>query len=282
MTSVLYTIISENAIISFCTGGEILVEKRQAVVYDRGSEVIFVEKRGLSQEALKAIACVTMLLDHIGATMVQGYTLRIIGRVAFPIFCFLMAEGAFYTKNPRKYCFRLVVGMLLSEIPFDLAFRQKLTWEYQSVMVTLLIGFLVVEILQNTRFDLIKLLAVGGGFALAEWANTDYGGYGVLLVVLFSQSRGKLWLQTVLVALFAWMMNSIRIPVFGYFIPIEMFAVFAMIPIALYSGRKATSGKVVQWGFYLFYPVHLTVLIFVRMLVLHQRPLETLMKMLGR
>lgn len=239
------------------------------------------EKRGLSQEALKAIACITMLLDHIGATMVRGYTLRIIGRIAFPIFCFLMAEGAYHTKNPRKYCFRLVIGMLLSELPFDLAFRLKPTWEYQSVMVTLLLGFVVVEIIQNTRCDLLKLLAVGGGFALAEWANTDYGGCGVLLIVLFSQTRGKLWLQTIMLLLFAWVLNSARIPVGGYIIPIEMFSVLAMVPIALYSGRKATSSKVVQWGFYLFYPVHLTVLVFVRMLLLHQNPLEQLVKMLG-
>lgn len=238
-------------------------------------------ERGLPQEALKVIACMTMLLDHIGATMVRGYTLRIIGRIAFPIFCFLMAEGAYYTKNPRKYCLRLVIGMLLSELPFDLAFRLKPTWEYQSVMVTLLLGFVAVEVIQNTKYDIVKLLAAGGGFALAEWAKTDYGGFGVLLVVLFSQTRGKLWLQTVLLAMFAWMMNSIRIPVWGFSVPIEMFAVLAMIPIALYSGKKTTSSKAVQWGFYLFYPVHLTALVFVRMLVLHQDPLNQLIKMLG-
>lgn len=222
-----------------------------------------------------------MLLDHIGATMVRGYPLRIIGRIAFPIFCYLMAEGAYYTKNSRKYCIRLVIGMLLSELPFDLAFRGKPTWEYQSVMVTLLLGFVVVEIIQNTRYDLVKLLAVGGGFALAEWANTDYGGCGVLLVVLFSQTRGKLWLQTVMLVLFSWILNSVRVPVLGYDIPIELFSVFAMIPIARYSGRKATSSRAVQWGFYLFYPVHLTVLVFVRMLVLHQDPIHQMVKMLG-
>ena len=244
------------------------------------AEVKKVRERGLSQEALKGIACLTMLLDHIGATMVQGYTLRIIGRIAFPIFCFLMAEGAFYTKNPYKYGLRLVIGMLLSEIPFDLAFRGKLTWEYQSVMVTLLLGFLTVEIINHSRFDLIKLLAVSVGFALAEWANTDYGGFGVLLVVLFSQTKGKLWLQTVMVAMFSWMMNSFRISVFGLSVPIEMFAVFAMIPIEFYSGKKATSNRAVQWGFYLFYPVHLMALVFVRMLLHHQPVIETLLKML--
>lgn len=237
-------------------------------------------KRGLSQEALKGIACVTMLLDHIGATMVQGYTLRIIGRIAFPIFCFLMAEGTFYTKNPRKYGLRLMVGALLSEIPFDLAFRGKLTWEYQNVMLTLFLGFLTVEIIQKTKFDIVKLLAVSGGFVLAEWANTDYGGFGVLLVVLFSQTRGKLWFQTVLVMMFSWMMNSLKIPVLGMMVPIEMFAVFAMIPIALYSGRKATSSRAVQWGYYLFYPVHLMILVIVRILLRNQTLIETLTRML--
>ena len=81
--------------------------------------------------------------------------------------------------------------------------------------------------------------------------------------------------------LFAWVLNSARIPVGGYLIPIEMFSVLAMVPIALYSGRKATSSKAVQWGFYLFYPVHLTVLVFVRMLVLNQNPINQLAKMFG-
>lgn len=238
------------------------------------------KKRGISQEALKGIACLTMLLDHIGAIMVPGYPLRIIGRIAFPIFCFLMAEGAFYTRNPLKYGMRLVVGILLSEIPFDLAFRQRLTLEYQSVMITLFIGFLVLEIIQNTKNDLIILLAVGGGFALAEWANTDYGGFGVLLVVLFSQTRGQLWLQTVMVAMFSWMVNSLRIPVFGISVPIEMFAVLSMIPIAFYSGKKSFSSKAIQWGFYLFYPVHLTVLIFLRIFINHQPVLKSIIDML--
>lgn len=221
-----------------------------------------------------------MLLDHIGATMVQGYALRIIGRIAFPIFCFLMAEGTFYTKNPRKYGLRLMIGALLSEIPFDLAFRGRLTWEYQNVMLTLFLGFLTVEIIQRTEFDIVKVLAVSGGFALAEWANTDYGGFGVLLVVLFSQTRGKLWFQTIMVAMFSWMINSLKIPVLGILVPIEMFAIFAMIPIALYSGGKVTSNRAVQWGFYLFYPVHLIILVLVRILLWNQPVLETLTRML--
>lgn len=222
------------------------------------------EKKGLSQETLKVIACMTMLLDHVGAMFVRGYTLRIIGRIAFPIFCFLMAEGAYYTKNPRKYALRLLIGALLSEIPFDLAFQHGLTWRSQSVMVTLLLGFLAVEAIQNTQNNLLKLLAVSAGFALGQLLQTDYGGYGVLLIVLFSQARRKWWLQTVLVAMFAWMMDSVPVQVLGMRIPIEMFALLAMLPIGCYSGRKRSDSKVLQWAFYLFYPVHLTVLVVIR------------------
>ena len=102
-----------------------------------------------------------------------------------------------------------------------------------------------------------------------------------MLVVLFSQTREKLWLQTIMVAMFAWMMDSFRITVLGIKIPIEMFAVLAMIPIGFYSGKKVSSNKALQWAFYLFYPLHLTALIFARMLVNHQPVVKTLFRMLG-
>ena len=84
-----------------------------------------------------------------------------------------------------------------------------------------------------------------------------------------------------MVAMFSWMLNSLKIPVFGMMIPIEMFALFAMLPIALYSGNKVTANKALQWGFYLFYPVHLTALVFIRMLLNHQPIAATLLRMLG-
>lgn len=112
------------------------------------------KKSGLSQEMLKIIACVTMLIDHVGATVVESqffvtpfdgiyylyFAMRIIGRVAFPIYCFLLAEGAHYTHDPRRYALRLFVGALLSEPGFDFALFGGWTWEHQSVMVTLLLA----------------------------------------------------------------------------------------------------------------------------------------------
>ncbi len=229
------------------------------IVYDE-PEVRDMEKRGLSQEALKIIACMSMLVDHIGSVFVPGYALRIIGRIAFPIYCFLLAEGAHYTHSSAKYALRLAIGMLLSEIPYDLALKSGLTWRYQSVMVTLLLGYCAIEVIARCRSSLLRLFATAGCYLLAEALNTDYGGYGVLLIVLFSQARGQWWLQTVMLAMVAWLMNSFRINVMGVMIPIEMFALLAMIPIGLYSGKKCTSGKWVQWAFYGFYPLHLAIL----------------------
>lgn len=225
------------------------------------------QKKMLSQEMLKTIACISMLIDHIGSLFIKGYTLRIIGRIAFPIYCFLLAEGVYYTKKPGKYALRLAIGALLSELAFDYAFRSGFTWAKQSVMITLLVGFLAAEVIKNTENSMLKIAVTACAFAFANWAKTDYRGYGVLLIVLFSQSRGNLFLQTVSLTMVAWMMNSLRIPVLGYTIPIEMFALLAMIPIALYSGEKQTNSKVVQWGFYLFYPLHLTILCLVRAII---------------
>lgn len=225
------------------------------------------EKGGISQEGLKIIACLTMLMDHVGAVFYPGQLwIRAVGRIAFPIYCFLLAEGAHYTRNPRKYALRLFIGLLLSELPFDFGLKGCFTLKNQSVMFTLLLGFLAIEAIGYLKNDFAKLLVCAAAIAAGQYLHTDYGGYGVALIILMSQCRGSLVAQTGVLLLIAWAMNSLRWPILGYRIPIEMFAVFAMIPIAFYSGKKATSHPAVQWAFYLFYPVHLAVIAVIRFL----------------
>lgn len=208
----------------------------------------------LSQEGLKAIACAAMLLDHVGAVFFpQNLWLRVIGRVAFPLYCFLLAEGVRHTKNPLRYGLRLLIGLVLAEIPFDLALFGEISFAHQSVMFTLLLAFLAIQAAKRfsgpMRFlGLIPIL-------LAELLQTDYGAMGVLTAVLFYITRNmeeKILLQTLgLLALgFSVFSSSI----------IQFFAVLAMLPISLYSGKKVSSNKILQWGFYLFYPAHLLVL----------------------
>lgn len=218
----------------------------------------------LPQEGLKLIACLSMLLDHIGATLVPGWGLRIVGRIAFPIYCFLLSEGAHYTKKPQKYALRLFLCALLSELPFDLALFGGWGWQHQSVMVTLLLGFGCLWTMEKCANGFLRCLVVVPFALAAEWLNTDYGLGGVLFIALFGLTREaphRLALQALLMAALIWfVMPGARIPILGKRVPIEMFGLLALIPIGLYSGRKVTYSRAVQWAFYLFYPVHLGIL----------------------
>lgn len=222
------------------------------------------QKKGLSQEMLKAIACVTMLMDHIGAVFLPGYCLRVIGRISFPIFCFLLAEGARHTRSPGKYALRLGLGALLSEIPFDLLLYGGITWRHQSVMLTLLIGLLTV--LGMRKLPRTQILLMVLGCLAAELLGADYGGFGVALMGLFALAaeykQGNL-VRFLGMAVIFWVMDSPKVPAMGLNIPIQMFGLLAMVPICLYSGRKVTDSRGVQWAFYLFYPGHLLLLLII-------------------
>lgn len=218
---------------------------------------------GIGQESLKAIACLTMFLDHIGAVFMPGYytyyILRILGRIAFPIYCFLLSEGVHYTQNAGKYALRLGVGAVVSEVPFDLAFYGGLTLAHQNVMLTLLLGFAALEAWKH-RPDWLRLPIVTAFAIAAEWLHTDYGAWGVVLIVAFGvlreQPRWKL-VPTLAVILLA--MDSARVSFLGG-IPIEIFGLLALIPIFLYSGEKRGQGRGVKFLFYCFYPAHLLLL----------------------
>lgn len=239
------------------------------------------KKLTVSQEGLKLTATLTMLIDHIGATLVYAaylaawnagdYTrsnamaelyqlMRIIGRIAFPIYCFLLVEGFHYTRNIKKYITRLGIGMLLSEIPFDLAFSGFIDWTSSSVMVTLLLGCLMMMAMRKVK-GFWKLVVILPFFLLAELLGTDYAGNGIALIAMLALTKGlpreKLWRTAGFVVLL-WFGVTIQLgPVE---IPMELFGLIGLIPMFLYDGKKLTRSKWVQWAFYLFYPVHLFVL----------------------
>lgn len=238
-------------------------------------------KRGLSQEGLKWIACVTMLIDHVGAVVVEAlFTLeassggsyarelltlyemmRTVGRLAFPIYCFLLTEGAHHTRNPSRYALRLAVAAILSELPYDLAFYGEWTIYHQNVMLTLLLGFCALELMKRCPNIALKLLAAIPFMLLADHLNTDYGGDGVLLIALFALTRElpHRWLWHMLAIWFVFSPSHVMMVNWlgGITITIQEWAVLAAVPISLYSGEKRSHSKVQQWAFYLFYPVHL-------------------------
>ena len=133
------------------------------------------EKRaGLSAMTLKYIAMATMLVDHMGYVLFPWILwLRCVGRIAFPIFAFQIAEGCIRTHDRRRYALRLLLFAVLTEVPFDLVFSGRpLDPSYQNVLWTLLAGALVcwaADWAQRTP-DALHLLAATAAFdgALGE------------------------------------------------------------------------------------------------------------------
>ena len=220
--------------------------------------------RGISQEVLKSIACLTMLLDHIGAVFFPGSVLRDIGRLSFPVFCFLLTEGFYHTRSRGRYALRLAAAAVLAELPFDFAFFGRIYWGHQNVMLTLLLGFLAVWAAVGMQKGIAGWLLAAGCVIAAELLCADYGGAGVLLILMLALTRelpGKNWIRSCLMLFLFALMPSITLVRLGSVaITQQMLGALAMVPIALYSGEKRTASKGVQLGFYLFYPLHLAVL----------------------
>lgn len=220
-------------------------------------------RKRIPQEGLKLIACLSMLIDHAAAIFNWGLRWRAIGRLAFPIYCFLLVEGVYHTRDSKKYALRLAISAVISEIAFDFAFYGRCVWQSQNVMLTLLLGVLALETMKRCPSLLLKILAVIPFAVVADALNTDYRWYGVLMVALFGLARefpGKWLLLTAGMALLAARMTGATVMILGISVPLQMFTLLSLLPISLYSGEKLTRNKAAQWGFYLFYPVHMVLL----------------------
>lgn len=225
---------------------------------------------GLSGSSLKLIAIITMFIDHIGATLGKKmmllrpdsdfwtafyYIFRIVGRISFPIFCFLLVEGFIHTKNTRKYGLRLFIAAIISEVPFDLCIYGKLIdLEHQNVMFTLLIGLLVMHIItrygSNLRYGMtIKISAILFGMLLAYFTGCDYGDWGIMVIVALFLLHDRFVERDILCSVLMLLTGRL-----------EMAAIGALVPIHLYNGKRGINMKL---PFYLFYPVHLIVLWFI-------------------
>lgn len=208
----------------------------------------------LDGTVLKLIACLSMFIDHLGAVCFSGMMgFRIIGRLAFPIYCFLLVEGAVHTRNMKKYILRMGIFALISEVPFDLAFYHRLVYMgHQNVFFTLGLGLLAIWFLEHPieQLDipdvLYKLLVIIAAGLIAEFFNTDYGFTGIAVICIFYYLRGQPQLKYPIAVILLAAMGGV-----------EVYAVLALIPILLYNGQRGRQTKVMQYGFYIFYPTHL-------------------------
>lgn len=221
-------------------------------------------KFGISQEGLKLIACVTMLIDHIGAVFFPPMIwFRLIGRISFPIYCFLLAEGIHHTRSPLKYGLRLLLVAVISELPYDLLFYGRFTWLRNSVMVTLLLGF-GAGITMKQFPGWIKLIVSLPFLLTGRYLGSSYGMWGVAMVVMFLLTKDVPCRPAVQLPLMV--LLSLRMAGFPAHVGIQIYAIGAMLPIALYSGEKQSRGKALQWVFSLFYPAHMLLLLLIKII----------------
>lgn len=246
----------------------------------------------MSSNILKLIACITVLCDHIGYSMqyhnVGSYDtavfLRLIGRIAFPIFAFLIAEGFKKTHNVLLYAGRLIIAGIISEVPFDLCFHGSIGYSspFNNVMFSLATALLAVFFadmcLKSSKKELriLFVFPVGAACYIARSLGMDYGYWGIILIFLFylvdSDSVKKKLMLIPVVLLFAArhiINSSLYGTAPGDWGKLQLFSLISLIPILLYNGKKGRSGtggalrKIKQYAFYLFYPAHILALHFV-------------------
>ena len=228
-------------------------------------------RRGLSGGTLKWIALLSMLIDHAAVVFYHGsiragnpvfsiglyYLLRCVGRLAFPIYAFLLAEGFRHTRSVERYLGRLLVFGLVSELPFDLAFRAaRVDWSYQNVYFTLFLGLLAIWLWHRlTRGDpancgvgrvLLGLLAIAAAVAAAELLKTDYGAWGVLVILSLALFQEKEWQRDLFSGCF--LLGSSAFEVVGF------------IDFAFFHFYNGERGRQAKYLFYVFYPAHLLLL----------------------
>ncbi len=221
---------------------------------------------------LKLIAIITMFIDHMAAILIPPDTTaylicRSIGRLAFPIFCFLLVEGFLHTHNVKKYLARLGVFALISEIPFDLAFSNKTIHNgfllHQNIFFTLFIGLAVIYLMSIIDRKYVKyvflsnifdtLVVIAGCYAATILA-TDYEFMGVLLVVAFYVFRTNKILLTIAILL----VNA------SFGLGLQVLAALSMIFIWYYNGKRGPQGN--KYIFYIFYPTHIFLLYLISLL----------------
>ena len=219
--------------------------------------------RGFSSASLKTLALVTMFIDHAAFILLEPLlsaagsettwidslyqVSRLIGRLAFPIYAFLIVVGFLHTRSPSRYLTRLLIFALLSEIPFNLAYGSLIDPQHQNVLWTFAISLVLLMALERWPKHLwLVLPAMAIAFAL----QTDYHAYGVLLVVY-------------LYYFYDHPSRDLGGAILGLY---QLTAALAFIPIHYFNGAR---GRQPRWLFYIFYPAHLLLLVLIRSLVLN-------------
>ena len=242
----------------------------------------------MSMFVLKIIAATTMFIDH-SAVAFAGYLpfdtyflMRSVGRIAFPIFAFCIAEGCRHTRSMTGLLFRLLIFAVISEVAFDMLFAASWGWSaseffvsyirfdgfsiglnnnflrHQNIFFTLFLSVLAIHIYKSLHKDeklinntIVAAFAVLITGVFANIINADYGFNGVFVIFtcyLIAQKS----LRIIPLIFLAFLLYDHVFLIAG--------ALAAVIPVYLYNGKRGPAGEALKWTFYGFYPLHLLVL----------------------
>ena len=242
----------------------------------------------MSQLVLKIIAVLAMLIDHAGLIFFPQYRIfRILGRLAFPIFAYCIAEGFLYTRNKLKYFSRVLVLGVLCQLVYDIAEGDI----YLGILITFSISIIIMYFADcfkkafagdnSSVSTLIKkitkvsvsltadriisgallAMSVAAAFVLTMYVEVDYGFFGIMLPVftsLYSDKTRRFFMFTAgLIALCLYNVYCGSM--------IQLWSLFTVPILALYNGRP---GKYrLKYFFYIFYPAHLAILYLIDMII---------------
>ncbi len=197
-------------------------------------------------DALKLIAILTMVIDHIGKVFFPHIILlRIIGRVSFPIFAYLIALGYNRTSSYKRYLKRLVIFAVISIIPYYY-FSDGF-----NVFFTLAFGLIAIHFFKKGNY-VIPL----GVIVLAESFHASYGWYGVLMILLFNvlmDKPDKLILSVVCISLIQSLVNHNTI---------QLYSLFSLFLLSV--DFKEIEIKLPRYTFYWFYPIHIALFLILK------------------
>ena len=231
----------------------------------------FVNKGVLTGNMLKIIALITMTIDHVGYFLYPTEQwLRIIGRIAFPIFAFLIAEGCRYTRNKKKYFITMLIFAVVCQVAMSIAtgsltmnifvtfiFSQLMIFAFDQAVKTKKISHIVIALVTFTLIAVI-MLVIPSVVPRTLGLSFDYGFFGALLPLFVYLGRNKI--SKVILCAIGLLPLCLTL---GF--SIQWYCYLALIPLALYNGKR---GKLkLKYLFYFYYPVHVLIILLISMLM---------------
>lgn len=224
----------------------------------------------MSSFSLRLLALLAMFADHAGLALFPGVSVfRCIGRISFPIYCFLIAEGCRHTKDIRAYGRRLLLLAILSEIPFDLlVFGRIASPMEQNVLFSLLMGLMAIYAAELfKRKPAFSFLACVSLCLCAMLANVSYGWLGVVLCLCAHEAGSKVRQALSMGgALLLYTISLLLSGVARSWVLVSLCAPLSLLPILLYNGKRGVRHPSLTFLFYAAYPLHLLVLVVLRAL----------------